>query len=145
MNLKGTFLYCQIFGSAEEKGGEVIVNISSIYRLVSPDQSLYKIRERGEQFFKPVAYSASKSGLLNLTRYLATYWAQSGIRVNTLTLAGVFNGQEAAFLESYCARIPIGRMANPDDYHGALIYLTSEMSRYMTGGNLIVDGGWTAI
>lgn len=147
VNLKGVFLCCQVFGKAmRDKGCGAIVNISSIYGMVSPDQSLYNFRrDRGEEFFKPVAYSASKSGLLNLTKYLATYWAKNGVRVNTLTLAGVFNDQDDEFLKGYCARIPIGRMAHPDDYHGALIYLTSDMSKYMTGANLIVDGGWTAI
>jgi len=147
VNLKGTFLCCQIFGAAmSEKGHGSIVNISSIYGLVSPDQSLYQYRRaRGDVFFKPVAYSASKSGLANLTRYLAVYWAKSGVRVNTLTIAGVFNNQETDFLDAYCDRIPIGRMASPEDYHGALLFLSSDMSTYMTGSNLIIDGGWTAI
>ena len=147
VNLKGVFLCCQVFGSAMlHQGSGAIVNINSIYGMVSPDQSLYQYRrDRGEEFFKPIAYSASKSGLLNLTRYLANYWAKNGVRVNTLTLAGVFNNQENEFLNNYCERIPIGRMANAEDYHGALIFLTSDMSTYMTGANLIVDGGWTSI
>jgi NAD(P)-dependent dehydrogenase (short-subunit alcohol dehydrogenase family) len=147
VNLKGVYLCCQVFGGAMARAGKgSIVNVSSIYGVVSPDQSLYEYRrQRGETFFKPVAYAASKSGLLNLTRYLAVYWARKGVRVNTLSLAGVFNNQEAPFLDAYCGRIPIGRMANPADYHGAVLFLGSPASAYMTGANVVVDGGWTAI
>lgn len=147
VNLKGVFLCCQVFGAAMAQAGRgSIVNVSSIYGEVSPDQSLYEYRRlRGEVFYKPVAYSASKSGIANLTRYLATYWARRGVRVNTLTLAGVFNNQEPAFLQAYCGRIPVGRMAEPGDYTGPVLFLISPASRYMTGSNLTVDGGWTAI
>ena len=123
-----------------------IINISSIYGVVSPDQSIYDYRrQRGEVFFKPVAYSASKSGILNLSRYLGVYWAKQNVRVNSLTIAGVFNSQEEDFLDSYCGRIPIGRMADADEYNGPVLFLASNASRYMTGANLVVDGGWTAI
>ena len=147
VNLKGVFLCCQVFGKAMtiKKSGSII-NIASIYGLVSPDQNIYKYKNtNGNRFYKPVAYSASKSGVLNLTRYLATYWAKQNIRVNTLTIAGVFNNQDDEFLEEYCNRIPIGRMAEQDDYNGALLFLASNQSAYMTGSNLIIDGGWTAI
>ncbi|MDC1108213.1 SDR family oxidoreductase [Gammaproteobacteria bacterium] len=147
VNLKGTFLACQVFGSkmAEEQRGSII-NISSIYGLVSPDQSIYDYRKKnGEVFYKPVAYSASKSGLMNLTRYLAVYWAKKNVRVNTLTIAGVFNNQDQEFLDSYEARIPISRMADSTQYDGAVIFLASAASSYMTGSNMIIDGGWTAI
>lgn len=146
VNSKGVFLCCQVLGGAMADAGRgSIVNINSIYGLVSPDQRIYQYRRaRGEEFFKPVAYSASKSSLLNLTRYLATYWAGNGVRVNTLTLAGVFNNQDPQFLEPYSARVPLGRMANSDEYNGAVIFLISEASSYMTGANMIVDGGWTA-
>ncbi|MDP2265466.1 MAG: SDR family oxidoreductase [Thiobacillus sp.] len=147
VNLKGTYLSCQIFGSAmAAKGKGSIINVASIYGMVSPDQNLYEYRrQRGEVFYKPVAYAVSKSGILNLTRYLAVYWAKKNVRVNTLTIAGVFNNQEQAFLDAYCGRIPVGHMANPDDYNGAVIFLASPASRYMTGANLVIDGGWTAI
>lgn len=146
VNVKGVFLCCQVFGGAMAGAGRgSIINISSIYGVVSPNQGLYEYRRRrGETFYKPVAYSVSKSALLNLTRYLATYWARQGVRVNTLTLAGVFNDQAPEFLEAYADHIPIGRMAEPDEYNGAVLFLASDASRYMTGANLVIDGGWTA-
>lgn len=146
VNLGGTFQCCQVFGGRmAEVGRGTIVNISSIYGLVSPDQRIYEYRRKGgEAFTKPVSYSVSKSGLLNLSRYLATYWAPRGVRVNTLTLAGVFRSQDPAFLKEYCARMPMGRMAEPDEYNGAIVFLCSDASRYMTGSNLVIDGGWTA-
>lgn len=147
VNLKGVYLCCQVFGAAMAKANRgSIINVASIYGVVSPDQNLYEYRrKRGEVFYKPVAYSASKSGILNLTRYLAVYWAKQNLRVNSLTIAGVFNNQEQAFLDVYCGRIPVGRMANADEYNGSVLFLASEASRYMTGHNLVVDGGWTAI
>jgi NAD(P)-dependent dehydrogenase (short-subunit alcohol dehydrogenase family) len=147
VNLKGVFLCCQVFGTAmaKKKKGS-IVNISSIYGVVSPDQSLYQYRrDRGEVFYKPVAYSASKSGIMNLTRYLAVYWAKHSVRVNTLTIAGVFNNQDEIFLNAYCSRIPVGRMANMQEYCGSVLFMASKASSYMTGSNLVIDGGWTSI
>ena len=130
---------------AEAKKGSII-NISSIYGFVSPNQNLYEYRRaKGEDFYKPVAYSASKSGIMNLTRYLAVYWAKYNVRVNTLTIAGVFNDQDDEFLESYTSQIPVGKMANENEYDGSVLFLVSEASSYMTGSNLIIDGGWTAI
>ena len=147
VNVKGTFLCCQVFGGRmAELGRGSIVNIGSIYGVVSPDQSIYDYRRRnGDEFYKPVAYSVSKSAVYNLTRYLAVYWAKAGVRVNTMTLAGVANNQDSEFLAAYTARIPVGRMAEADDYSGAVIFLISDAARYMTGSNLVLDGGWTAI
>jgi len=147
VNLKGVYLCCQAFGAVMAKAGEgSIINVTSIYGVVSPDQNLYEYRrKRGEVFFKPVAYSASKSGIFNLTHYLAVYWAKKNVRVNSLTIAGVFNNQEKDFLDAYCGRIPVGRMAEVDEYNGPILFLASPASRYMTGANLVIDGGWTAI
>jgi NAD(P)-dependent dehydrogenase (short-subunit alcohol dehydrogenase family) len=146
VNATGVFLSCQVFGGALAAAGRgSVVNISSIYGLVSPDQRVYEYRrKRGEEFHKPVGYAVSKSAILNLTRYLATSWAERGVRVNTLTFGGVFNGQEDAFVSAYSERVPMGRMARPDEYDGAVLFLLSEASSYMTGANLVLDGGWTA-
>jgi NAD(P)-dependent dehydrogenase (short-subunit alcohol dehydrogenase family) len=146
VNVKGTFLCCQVVGGAMAREGRgSIVNVSSVYGLLSPVQDLYAFRrERGETFVKPVAYSVSKSAILNLTRYLATYWAKQGVRVNTLTLAGVWNDQPREFLEAYAARVPMGRMLDAKEALGAVVFLASDASSYVTGSNLVVDGGWSA-
>jgi NAD(P)-dependent dehydrogenase (short-subunit alcohol dehydrogenase family) len=146
VNVKGTLLACQVIGArmaAEGRGS--IVNVSSIYGMLSPVQELYDFRRTGgETFFKPIAYSVSKSALYNLTRYLATYWAKSGVRVNTLTLAGVWNDQPEEFLEAYTSRMPLGRMAEAREVVGPVVFLASDASSYVTGANVVVDGGWSA-
>jgi NAD(P)-dependent dehydrogenase (short-subunit alcohol dehydrogenase family) len=146
VNVKGTLICCQVVGAdMAVKGKGSIINISSIYGILSPCQDIYDFRRRnGEVFFKPVAYSVSKSAILNLTRYLATYWARKGVRVNTVTPAGVFDNQHDEFLKAYCARVPMGRMADAGELLGAIIYLASDASSYMTGVNLVIDGGWSA-
>ncbi len=147
VTLTGTFLCCQVIGGKmSEKGGGSIVNICSTYGLVSPNQSIYEYRKAktAVPFVKPVAYSVSKSGVLNLTRYLATYWAKKNVRVNTLTPGGVFNNQDEEFLKNYNSLVPMGRMAKRNEFNGALLFLVSDASSYMTGSNIVVDGGWTA-
>ena len=149
VNLVGTFLMCQAVGArmvAAGKGGSII-NIGSIYGMLSPIQDIYKYKEErtGIPFIKPVAYSAAKSGVYNLTRYLATYWGKKGIRVNTLTPAGVWRDtQDETFIANFTARMPMGRMSRENEYNGSLIFLASDASSFMTGSNLVVDGGWTA-
>lgn len=147
VNATGPFLCCQIFGSSMADAGRgSVVNVGSIYGVVAPDQKLYQYRrDRGEIFFKPVAYSASKSSLYNLTRYLAAYWGERSVRVNIVTFAGVFNNQDRAFLERYLSKVPLGRMAQETDYNGAIVYLMSDASAYMTGSNLVIDGGFSAL
>jgi NAD(P)-dependent dehydrogenase (short-subunit alcohol dehydrogenase family) len=146
VNLTGQFLCAQRIGRVMLGQGQgSIINISSIYGLVGPDQRLYQEPgNEGRPRIKPVTYSVTKSAVIGLTRYLATYWAGRGIRVNTLTLGGVFDGHDAGFVERYSSRAPLGRMAQVDEYCGALMFLLSDASSYMTGSNLVVDGGWTA-
>jgi NAD(P)-dependent dehydrogenase (short-subunit alcohol dehydrogenase family) len=146
VNVVGVLTCCQVIGGAMARAGRgSIVNVSSIYGMLSPDQRIYDFRrEAGEAFVKPVAYSVSKSALYNLTRYLATYWARSGVRVNTLTLAGIANDQPEAFVKAYTARMPVGRMMDVSEAVGAVVFLAADASSYVTGSNLVVDGGWSA-
>ena len=147
VNLKGMFMSCQVFGAQMAKsGGGSIINIASIYGILSPDQRIYEYREKrtGKPFFKPITYCVAKSGVLNMTRYLATYWARQNVRVNTLTLGGVFNNQEEEFLQGYNNKVPLGRMAHANEYNGAVVFLASDASSYMTGSNLVIDGGFSS-
>jgi NAD(P)-dependent dehydrogenase (short-subunit alcohol dehydrogenase family) len=151
-HLKGSFFVSQSFIRAFRAAPDdldregTIVNVSSTYGVVTPDQSLYEYRRRGGvAYYKPVGYSVAKSGVLNFTRWLAEYCARLRIRVNTLVPGGVHeDGHAPEFVEEYEKRTPLGRMARDDDYNGAILFLASRASSYMTGAMLVVDGGWTA-
>ena len=141
VNLTGVFLMCQEVGKVmvKQKKGNII-NISSTYGIIAPDQRIYGTSGQNSSAF----YASTKSALINLTRYLASYWNRKGIRVNTFSPGGVENNQDPKFIKKYSEKTMIGRMAQKDEYVGALIFLCSDASSYMTGSNLIVDGGWTA-
>ena len=142
-NLTSMFILAKVFGTKmAEKGSGSIIQTSSIYGIMAPDQRIYK----GSKFLNreintPAIYSASKAGVVGLTKYLATYWASSGIRVNTLTPGGVYSGQNKTFVDKYSERIPMKRMADKSELVGAVVFLSSDASSYITGQNIIVDGG----
>ena len=154
IDLTGTLLVTQhAIPHMQKNGGGSIINISSTYGILSPDQRLYdyfnkkltsKQKKLGIIIEKPIGYSISKSGILNLTRFIATKFAQDNIRVNTLTLGGVYDENPPQFVKAYSKKTPLNRMAKKQEYIGPLLYLASDMSSYMTGSNLIVDGGWSA-
>jgi NAD(P)-dependent dehydrogenase (short-subunit alcohol dehydrogenase family) len=144
VNLTGMFLTCQAAARQMlEQGSGVIINICSIYGLAGPDQRLYE-QPDGSRLYKPAYYPVSKAGVLGLTRYLAAYYAGKNIRVNALTPGGVFNDHDANFTEKYTPKTMLGRMAEIDELNGGLLFLASDASSYMTGSNLVVDGGYTA-
>jgi|TARA_B110000495_G_scaffold167222_1_gene153627 NAD(P)-dependent dehydrogenase (short-subunit alcohol dehydrogenase family) len=141
VNLTGTLICCQEIGKImkKQKNGNII-NISSVYGLLGADQRIYE----KSGWNSTIAYGTTKSAILNMTRYLASYWHNDGIRVNSLSLGGVERGQGEKFLKKYSEKTMIGRMAKQDEYVGAIIFLSSNSSSYMTGSNLVIDGGWTA-
>lgn len=144
VGLTGAFLCSQIFGAwMAAHGGGVILNIASDLSVIAPDQRLYRKAGLAEdrQPVKPVTYSVIKAGLVGLTRYLATYWAESGVRVNALSPGGVYNGQADEFVTRISRLIPMGRMARVDEYQAAIQFLCSDASSYMTGQNIVMDGG----
>lgn len=146
VGLTGSFICSQVFGDIMAKQGHgVILNISSDLGIIAPDQRIY--RKEGladdEQSVKPVTYSVIKHGLIGLTKYLSTYYAEKGVRANTLCPAGVYNGQNDEFVQKLTNLIPMGRMADADEYKGTILYLISDASSYMTGSTIIVDGGRT--
>lgn len=146
-NLDGMFLVAKHVGKAmiEQKSGGAIIQTASIYGVMGPDQRIYEGSfYLNRQINSPAVYSASKAGVIGLTKYLATYWANKGIRVNAITPGGVESGQNDTFKQNYSNRIPMNRMAQPEEMVGALIYLASDASSYVTGQNIIVDGGLNA-
>jgi NAD(P)-dependent dehydrogenase (short-subunit alcohol dehydrogenase family) len=142
VNLAGAFNATLVFGEAMVAAGRgSIVNIGSLYASVAPEPGFY---DHLEGFLKPPAYGASKAGLVQLTKYFARLWGPSGVRVNALSPGGVRGDQDPEFLRKYCARVPLGRMAEPEDLEGPLVFLASRASQYLTGHELRVDGGFTA-
>lgn len=138
VNLTGTMLCCQVFGSVMKEGSS-IVNLASLYAVRAPDQRIYS-----NGFIKPVDYTVTKGAVIALTKYLAVYWAKKGIRVNSIAPGGVLADQDENFIKNYSNRVPMGRMCQAEELHGALIYLCSDASTYTTGVNLMVDGGATS-
>lgn len=145
VNVVGTFTATQAFGRLMADAGRgSIVNIGSLYASVAPDPALYDHIDADPPFLKPPAYGASKAAVVNLTLYFARLWGPRGVRVNALSPGGVRGSQDDEFVRKYCARVPMGRMAEPDDLVGPLLFLATDASRYLTGHELRVDGGFTA-
>ena len=145
VNLAGVFQAIQVFGAAmRDRGSGSIVNIGSLYATLAPEPRFYEHMDVDPPFLKPAAYGASKAGVVNLTKYFARLWGPHGVRVNALSPGGVRGDQDEQFLTKYCERVPLGRMADPDDLRGPLLFLASDASRYVTGQELRVDGGFTA-
>lgn len=147
VGLGGAFNCVKVFGSQMAKRGQgIIINVASDLGVIAPDQRIYRVdgRESDQQPVKPVTYSVVKHGLIGLTKYLATYWCEQGVRCNSLSPGGVYAGQDDVFVGKLTQLIPLGRMAREDEYRGAVAFLCSDASSYMNGANLVVDGGRTA-
>ncbi|SHM31737.1 2-deoxy-D-gluconate 3-dehydrogenase [Nitrosospira sp. Nsp11] len=146
VNLTGAFLFTQAACEVMEKSGKgSIIFLGSNYGLVGPDQRIYKKSGQENQTYKPAVYSVCKAGLLGLTKFLAAYYMNTAIRVNLLTPSGVWNQHDDEFIKNYSSRTILGRMSEKNEYRGAAIFLASDASSYMTGANLVMDGGWTAL
>jgi 2-deoxy-D-gluconate 3-dehydrogenase len=146
VNLTGAFHLAQATCKLMEKTGKgSVVFLGSNYGLVGPDQRIYKKAGQEEQTYKPAVYSVCKAGLLGLTKFLAAYYMNTSIRVNMLTPSGVWNQHDPEFVDNYSSRTTLGRMSEKNEYRGAIIFLISDASSYMTGANLVIDGGWTAL
>ena len=142
VGLKGAFICSKVFGSNMAKQGNgVILNIASDLSIIAPDQRIYKNNSNELQNVKPITYSVIKSGLIGMTKYLATYWNESNVRVNAISPGGVYENQDSEFVNRLTKLIPLGRMASPDEYKSAIQFLCSDASSYMTGQNLVIDGG----
>lgn len=141
-DFSGLFLICQLFiPDMVQQGNGSIINISSIYGVVSNDPTIYE----GTTMRQPPSYTFVKAGMINYTRYLACYYGKQGVRANSISPGGYFNNQPKAFVDQYCRRVPVGRMLDNDDIQGAVVFLASDASSYVTGTNLMVDGGWTSL
>jgi NAD(P)-dependent dehydrogenase (short-subunit alcohol dehydrogenase family) len=146
VNLTGAFLLAQATCKVMEKSGKgSIIFLGSNYGLVGPDQRIYKKAGQEHQTYKPAIYSVCKAGLLGLTKFLAAYYMNTAIRINLLTPSGVWNQHDDEFVKNYSSRTILGRMSEKNEYRGAVIFLASDASSYMTGANLVIDGGWTAL